>query len=97
MAHFYPLWIEHSGVTHGPLLPPKESKINGIMMSLGKNRLNMVEQFCDSDGMKIDRIHCLNDSESCWTGSFIGKVCNKTKMGSNNVINTELIGSSLTT
>ena len=59
---------------YGPFLSPKESKINGIMMSLGKNRLNMVEQFCDSDGMKIDRIHCLNDSESCWTGSFIGKV-----------------------
>ena len=95
MAHFYPLWIEHSGVTHGPLLPPKESKINGIMMSLGKNRLNMVEQFCDSDGMKIDRIHCLNDSESCWTGYW--KSSNKTKLASNNVINTELIGSSLMT
>ena len=41
MVHFYPLWTEHSGVTHGPLLPPKESKINGIM-SCHKNRLNLV-------------------------------------------------------
>ena len=24
--------------------------------------------------MKIDRMHCLNDSDSCWTGPFTGKV-----------------------
>ena len=79
MTYFYPLWIEHSGVAHGPFLPPKESKINGVMMSQGKNRLNLVQQFCDSDGMKIDRIYCHNDSESCWTGSFIGKVLTRQK------------------
>ena len=29
MVHFYPLWTEHSGVTHGPLLPPKKAKSTG--------------------------------------------------------------------
>ena len=55
-----------------------------------------MQQFCDSDGMKIDRIHCLNGSESCWTG-FYQKIANKTKMASNNVVNTELTGISLMT
>ena len=41
-AHFLPFWTEHSGVTNGPLLPPKESKINRVMMSQGKKRLNLV-------------------------------------------------------
>ena len=26
---FYPLWIEHSGITHGPLLPLKKAKSMG--------------------------------------------------------------------
>ena len=42
MVHFHPLWIENSVVTHSPLLPPKESKINWVMMSHGKNRQNLV-------------------------------------------------------
>ena len=29
MAHFHPLWIEHSGLTYGPLLPPKKAKSTG--------------------------------------------------------------------
>ena len=29
MAHFHPFWIEHIGVTHGPLLPPKKAKSSG--------------------------------------------------------------------
>ena len=29
MAHFYVLWIEHSEVTHGPVLPPKKAKSMG--------------------------------------------------------------------
>ena len=37
------------------------------MMSHVKDRLKLVKQLCDSDGMEIDGIHCLSDSESCWT------------------------------
>ena len=62
MNHFYPLWIEHWG-NPWPLITPKENKMNGVMISQGKSKLNPVEQFSDSDGMKIDRIHCLGDSE----------------------------------
>ena len=36
------------------------------MMNRGiKNKLNLVYQFYISDGMKTDRIHFFNDSESC--------------------------------
>ena len=42
--------------------------------------------------MKIGRVRCLNDSESCWTGPFTGKILTR-KMASNNTINTELVGS----
>ena len=67
MAQFYPIWIEHSGVmlNYDPLLPPKESKTDGIMMGWGKSRLKLVQQFLEPDNMKIDIIHCLNDSEPC--------------------------------
>ena len=49
------------------------------MMSRGKSRLNLFQQFCDSDGMKIDRMHCLNDSEQGWTGPFTGKALTRQK------------------
>ena len=43
MAHDIYLCPEHSGVilSHGPLVPPKESKMNGVMVDLGKNRLKL--------------------------------------------------------
>ena len=44
-------------------------------------------------GVKIDRILYLSDSELYWTGSFTGKILTRQKMASNNVINTELVGS----
>ena len=35
----------------------------------------------------------ISDSEQYWTGSFTGKILTRQKMASNNVINTELVGS----
>ena len=78
MAHFHPFSIKHWG-NPWLLITPKENKTNGVLMSQCKNKLNPVEPFTDSDDMKIDRIHCLNDSESCWTASFIGKILTRKK------------------
>ena len=45
------------------LITSKDSKTNRVMMSPVRNRLNLVKQCCDYDGMKKDGVDCLNDSE----------------------------------
>ena len=60
-AHFYPASIERSGAWL--IIAPNENKTDGLMMGWDKNRLILAYQFRGPDGMKIDRILCLDDSE----------------------------------
>ena len=48
MAHFYPIWIKHSGVIlsimapyYHPPPPQKKSKTDGVGIDWGKNRLKL--------------------------------------------------------
>ena len=41
MGHFYPFGLNTVG-NSWPIITTKESKINGVMMSRGKNRLNLM-------------------------------------------------------